>query len=217
MKTLVSILTLLFVSKCSTELVDSWKDPEVETYIPSKTLILGITPNIAAKKQFEEQLKTEFNLRGTEAVTGLEWLDYDFYNDRMTEEGLDILEDKLIADGFDTILLTKVIGVENKIVYKKNYKDFESTQQTFKEEFFQYQGIYHKPEYYEAYKLIHAETTLYCLCPDKDRQLIWKGYIDITDPSKMESIINEYVHLVITTLEEESLITSRPLTDFDNE
>lgn len=38
----------------------------------------------------------------------------------MNNETLKLLENDLIDDGFDTILFTKIIGVEDRIAYKKN-------------------------------------------------------------------------------------------------
>src|SRR5690554_5039486 len=69
-----------------------------------------------------------------------------------------------------------------------------------------HQDVYYNPEYYEEYKLYHTETSMYCICPTKERELIWKGYIDITDPQNVQDIINEYVNLVIIALEEEQLL-----------
>jgi hypothetical protein len=72
-----------------------------------------------------------------------------------------------------------------------------------------YQDIFYNPEYYEEYTIYHAETSMYCICPTKDRELIWKGYIDITDPRDIEKTIKDYVRLAIVVLEEEQLINPK--------
>ena len=206
MKSLLSILCFFILFNCSTELVDTWKNPEISSYNPSKVLIIGMTSNAEAKQQFENQLKQQLESRGAKAVTSMEFFDDSMTTVSMTATQMDTLENKLIGEGFDTILFTKVIGVDDKIRYKKNYGGFDETYKKFKEEYLRHQDVYYNPEYYEDYKLYHTETNMYCICPTKERELIWKGFIDITDPQNVEEIVNEYVKLVIFALEEQHLI-----------
>ena len=206
MKALVSTILFLSLFGCSIELVDSWKNPEITTYQPTKVFVIGMASNVEARQGFENQLKSAFEWRGAEATTSLDFFDPLVMTDKMSEAQLDTLESKLLSDGFDTVLITKVIGVDQKIRYKQNYDGFDSTYKKFKEEYLMYQDIYYNPDYYEEYKLYHTETSMYCICPTKERELIWKGYIDITDPQNVQDIINEYVNLVIIALEEEQLL-----------
>ena len=69
-----------------------------------------------------------------------------------------------------------------------------------------YQDVFYNPEYYKEYTIYHAETSMFCICPTKDRELIWKGYIDITDPTNIEQTVKDYVRLAILVLEEEQLL-----------
>ena len=54
--------------------------------------------------------------------------------------------------------------------------------------------------------MYHTETAMYCICPTKDRELIWKGYIDVMDPESIRETVNDYVRLVIVVLDEQQLI-----------
>ncbi|MGK0322722.1 MAG: hypothetical protein ACJAR4_000751, partial [Psychroserpens sp.] len=202
-KSLAIIATALLISCSSTQLVERWKNPNIDTYEPYKVLIVGLTSDKAARQQFEEKLKNELELRGTEAVISLNVLDHTSKTDRMTEADLDSLESKLIEDGFDTIILTKITGVEDKTVYKRDYKNYGETYLKFKDDYLIHQDIVYNPDYYEEYKIYKAETSMYCICPTKDRELIWKGYINITDPRSIEKTVNDYVKLAIAILEEE--------------
>jgi hypothetical protein len=206
MKSLISTVSFLLLFSCSIKLVDSWKNPEITTYYPAKVLIIGMTSNTNARQEFENQLKKKFELRGSEAVTSMAFFDPLVMTDKINEAQIDDLETKLLGEGFDTILLTKVIGVDNKIRYKKDYDGFDAAYKKFKEDYLMYQDIYYNPDYYENFKLYHTETSMYCICPTKERDLIWKGYIDITDPQNVEDIINKYVNLVVFALEEQQLI-----------
>jgi hypothetical protein len=200
------MICLLLVSCSSTQLVDSWKNPDIDFYEPNKLIIIGLTSDVAAREQFENKLKHEFMLRGYEAVRSLDVLGSALKTEKMTEADLNALENQFIADGFDTILLTKIIGVEDKIAYRENYKGYDETYRKFKEDYLMYQDIYYNPDYYENYVIYNAETSMYCICQTKDRELIWKGYINITDPRSVEKTVNDYVNLALIVLEEEQLI-----------
>ncbi|WNH10659.1 hypothetical protein [Thalassobellus suaedae] len=205
----IIILCLLMVSCSSVELVDNWKNPDIDTYIPNKVLLIGMTSNYDARKQFEKQLQEEFTSRGIESVMSLNLLKSSFTSEKKTKEELKSLESNLIDNGFDTILLTKVIGVEDKIEYKKNYYGYDSTYRKFKEDYLKYQDVFYNPDYYEEYTIYHTETSMYCICSTKDRDLLWKGYIDIMDPQSIHETINDYVQLILIILEEQQLITPK--------
>ena len=207
MKHLVWLLLIFLLCSCSSvELIENWKNPDIDFYEPNKVLVIGMTSNIEARQKFEQQLKHEYESRGIEAVTSLDFFNASFRTGKMTEADLKTVEKDLINDGFDTVLFTKVIGVEDKIAYKNNYDGYDETSKKFKEDYLKYQDIYYNPDYYKEYTVYHAETSMYCLCPAKDRELIWKGYIDITDPQSIDDTINDYVRLVIVVLEEQQLI-----------
>ncbi|WP_033959345.1 hypothetical protein [Psychroserpens jangbogonensis] len=207
-KSLLIIVFLFLISCSSTQLVESWKNPDIDNYEPYKVFVVGLTSDIDARQQFEKKLKDELEHRGYEAVMSINVLDDAQKNDKMSETELNALENKLILEGFDTVLLTKIVGVEEKINYKKNYDDYEETFRRFKEEYLMYQDVFYNPEYYEEYNIYKAETSMYCICPTKDRELIWKGYINITDPQSQSigKTVNDYVRLAIVVLEEELLI-----------
>jgi hypothetical protein len=207
------ILSFLLIGCSSVEIVENWKNPDIDVFETNKVLIVGITSNANAKRQFENQLKQEYQARGIEAYTSLEVFQPDFTSEKQSEESIKKLEDKLIANHFDAILLTKVIGVEDKIAYKNNYGNYDETDIRFKEDFLMYQDIYFNPDYYNEYAVYHTESSLYCLCPAKDRELIWKGYIDITDPQNIDETVADYVKLVAIVLEEQGLMVPEKIKE----
>ena len=54
--------------------------------------------------------------------------------------------------------------------------------------------------------MYHAETTLYCICEGKERAMIWRGSIDVTDPKNIEKTVQDYIKLVVVVMEEQDLI-----------
>lgn len=203
MKNLLCIVLATFFLNCSTsDLVDNWKNPEIESYQAGKILIVGMTSNNEARKLFEDRLKKEYQDRNIEAVTSYEY----FENSKKTEEDLLVLENKLLSDGFDTILFSKILGSETKERLSQSYRNTENTYRKFRDEYYTYQDIYYNPAYYEQYPVYHAEASLYCICTTKARELIWKGFIDITDPTDIKETVDDYVKLIVFILEENTLL-----------
>jgi hypothetical protein len=192
---------------CSTtELVDVWKNPAIDSLVISKVLIVGMTSNIEARKEFEQKLKKEFESRGIEAVMSLELFEPTFTAEKKSKEELRIVDKILATSYFDAILFTKIKGIENKTVYTKTFKNKEHLDIRFKDDYYKNQEIFYNPDYYKKFDIYHAETSLYCICPVKERELMWKGSIDIIDPSSTEETVNDYVNLLIFALEEENVL-----------
>ncbi|WP_299113970.1 hypothetical protein [uncultured Winogradskyella sp.] len=208
--TALLFLVFLCYGCTTTQLVDTWKNPDIDTYAPTKVFVVGLTKNIVARQKFENKLKQELQMRGAEVYTSIAVLESSFRTYRLTEEELNTLESNLIADGYDTIIFSKVIGVEDKIAYTKNFDVYDETFVRFKEDYLRYQDIFYNPDYYEEYTIYHAETSMYCICPTKDKELLWKGYIDIVDPQNIDKTVNDYVKLIIATLEQQQLVN--PMT-----
>ncbi|WP_411895747.1 hypothetical protein [Winogradskyella sp. A2] len=201
------LLALIIITSCSeTQLVEYWKNPEIDNYSPNKVLVVGLTSNEEAGLKFENKLKEALEIRGVETATSTDFNILSSSKDPLNENKLNSLEKTLIEKGFDAILFSKVVGVEDMITYKKDFDGYDETYRRFKEDFLRYQDAFYNEDYYNEYTVYHAETSMYCICPSKERELLWKGYIDITDPREVDKTINQYVNIVVSALEELSLI-----------
>jgi len=205
-KILYFFFFILLLGCSSTQLVNSWKNPDITSFKPDKLLVVGMAQNLNARSLFEEKLRSQLFLRDINAVKSLKIFDSEFTHSKKNEE--DISEAvKMIKDkGFDAVLVTAVKGVENKIVTDKGYHDIDYKVNRFGNYFLLNQGIYHQPGYYEEYKVYHVESSLYSITSDSERTLIWKGSIDMIDPTKVHNSVIEFVDKIIKSLEKEKLI-----------
>ncbi|WP_155995178.1 hypothetical protein [Tenacibaculum ovolyticum] len=203
---LLLISVVIFNNCTTTQLVQQWKNPEIDTLTISKVLIIGMTPNIEVRDQFEKLLKKEFELRGVDAVVSLDIFEPDFTTEKKTKKELKVIENILTANFFDAVLFTKVVGIEDKEVFLEEYKEKKYLDVKFKEDYYNHQDILEDSRYYKKYKIYNAESSLYCICPTKDRELIWKGYIDVVNPTSLKETVNDYVSLLILVLEKQNLL-----------
>ena len=206
MKKALIVVVILLMGCSSTELVDSWKNPEIVIFDASKVLVVGMTSNLKGQEDFETKMKRQFTKRGVEAMRSIDLFDVGFTDSERSEEELDDVEQSLLDKDFDAILFTKILGTEDKQTFRKNMADLDSYYGTFKEDYISHQDIYYDENYYDEYKVYRAETSLYCICVGKERQLIWRGIIDITDPSNIKNTVDDYIKLLVFALEEQDLI-----------
>lgn len=216
MKKLSIIFVVLIFSCSSVSLVENWKSPDIVLFDAQKVLIVGMTQNENARGDFESKLQQEFDKRGVEAMRSLDVFDVKFTDSRKTEEELDNVEESLLDKDFDAILFTKIIGSENRQAFLKTISRWDNYQGRFNDDYLRHQEIYYDEEYYKTFKVYQAQTTLYCICEGKERAMIWRGSIDITDPTNIEKSVKDYIRLVLVALEEQDLIF-RKEKEVDNE
>ena len=206
MKKIFIVFSLLLMGCSSISLVENWKNPDIVLFNANKVLLVGMTQSEEAREHFESQLKKEFTSRNVEALRSIDVFDLSLTNSRKTEKELDEVEQSLLDKDFDAILFTKITGSENRENFMKSISRWDDHQSRFNDDYLEHQGIYYDDNYYEKFTVYHAETTLYCICEGKERAMIWRGVIDITDPNNVEKAIKDYIKLVITALEEQDLI-----------
>lgn len=200
-------LIMVFLVGCSSsDLVSSWKDPEIVIFDAQKVLIVGMTSNEEVQADFELKMQKEFSKRDVESMRSLDVFDIGFTDNSRTEEELDEVEETLLDRDFDAILFTKILGSENRQTFRKSMANLDNYYGDFKEDYLSHQDLYFEPEAYAEETVYVAESSLYCICIGKERQLIWRGIIEIAEPKKIKNAVNDYVKIVVETMEEQDLI-----------
>lgn len=195
------------LSQCSSaHLVSHWKNPDYIVFDANKVLIVGMTQNEEARMDFESKLKDELAQRNVEAMRSIDLFDVSFTNSAKSEEELNNVEQQLLNKDFDAILFTKITGSKDYKKFRRRIAEIDEVYGKFNEDYLDHQQIYYETDYYDQYTVYHAETSLYCICIDKERELIWRGIIDITDPVNIEDTIDDYIKLVVIALEEQDII-----------
>ncbi len=213
MKILLLFLTIAICGCSSAELVENYKNPDIVLFNANKVLVVGMTNTEAVRTDFETKLTKEFEKRNVEAVRSLDVFDVNFTNSRRTEKELDAFEESLLDKDFDAILLTKITGSEDRKTLMRAMNELYRYKGGFKEDYRQHQNIFYENDYYRKFKVYHAETSLYCICMGKERSLIWRGSIDISDPKDIQKTVDDYVKLVVLAMEEQDLIFRKQTDD----
>jgi len=202
MKILLKIVVIssLLLSCSSSKLVNHWESTEAYNFEANKVLVIGMSSNVESRRLFEDKLVSELEKNGVIAVKSIDFFEQSFTENKKTVEDLNKIETLLLETGFDAILLSKVTSTENKVTLVNVFKNVDQNFKNFREDYYQNQEIYYEESYLSESKIYHTETNLYCICPDKERELLWKGIIDITNPNKTKKSITDYVRILINEL-----------------
>lgn len=210
MKTLfipLSIFLLILLQSCnSSELVENWKNPDIDVFRAEKVLVLAMTNDVKNGQLFEKRLVDQLKEKGVNAVNSEDFFSPEFVSRLRTEEELDDLEREMLAEGFDAILVSKVLGAEDKVTLVQSYRDWDKTFNGFEDDYYSSQKLYVEDEQIQKYTVYHAESSLYCICPTKEREVIWKGSIDVTEPDSDRKAIKDYINMLVWALEEQELL-----------
>lgn len=202
----VSSALFLLISCTSSDLVENWKNPDIDIFAAEKVLVLAMTNDVDNRQRFEKRLVEELEKKGVKAAVSDDFFDAGYTQRPHTQEELDLLENALLQEGYDAILVSKIIGAEDRKSLLQSYDGFDTLFNSFEEDYYTNQKIYVEDEYVDVYTIYHAESTLYCICPTKERETIWKGSIDITQPESTRKAIKDYIKILLWVLEEQDLL-----------
>ncbi len=202
---IVFIVVLLFGCK-SSKLVAEYKNPDPVIFTAYKVLLVGMTSNQEMRVDFETKIKKEFDKRGVESMRSVDLFDFEYTASSKTEDELAEVEQQLLDKDFDAILFTKIIGSENKLRLKDKINKLVDYSD-FKDDFLDNQGEYLEDNDASImFDLYHTETTIYCICVDKDKSLIWRGNIDVKEANNKSKILDDYIKLIVTSMEDKDVI-----------
>lgn len=197
---------LIIISSCSSiKLVESWKNPEIQTFKPKNILVIGVTPDKLSRKTYEAKLTQELNTRKINALQSAIVFEKSFQNSKQTEAEIEAQVNKLITNGYDAILVSSVKGIKERKAYNGNTKTDYSLRKFIA--FYQVsQMAYFDEENRQEYNVFEIETSIYSLNKTSKKSLIWVGNYEMVDPENSEKTINKYIKTVLKSLEKEELI-----------
>lgn len=205
-KKAIFLVGLLLTACSSTRLVNTYKSPDTVIFDAYKVLVVGMTPDQQVRKEFETHMKQEFTEAGVEAVRSIDLFDVEFTDGARSEEELSQVEDQLLDKDFDAILFTRVLGSENRQAFRVQMTNPGNGANRFRDDYLSSQRIFYDTDYYEGYRVYYVETSLYCICVGKERDLIWRGILEIKEPGNRHKAINRYIRTIVDAMEEQELI-----------
>ena len=205
----VVLITLILFGSCSSsKLIDQYSNPENSDFIPRKILVVGFAPNSVLQKQFEFTFVQALGNLNIEAAKGVEFFGEDISVVEKYGEEMETLKEDLIKAGFDAVFFSRITGRDTKVTFAQSYRSLIGTFEVF-DEYSEKNSNQHNIVNSEEYPVHHTETLFYCLCPNKENDLIWKGNIDIVNPNSSEEAIQDYVKALLKALRKSDVLSKR--------
>ncbi len=207
-ETIIALILISMVLSCSSSrLTTNWKNPDYKTFKPKKILVVGVTPNYDARKAYEFQLITELNEREIKALQSAVVFEKSFVDSKQTEKDLENQVEKLLSNGYDTVLVSLVKGIDKNESYATDSPKTDYHLRKFIVYYLAYQDAYFKQDYYNKYKVYNIETSIYELKKDSDNTLVWRATFDLIDPENNSKAIGSHIKKLIKVLEKNSIIS----------
>ncbi len=203
----LGLILLINVGCVSSKLVQQYKNPDIGFFQANKALIISLNTNTESRQITENTIEKALKIEGVFVEKSLDFFDEPFIKREISKAKFKQIEKDLLEDDFDAILVTKIVGRQKRYHTANLLYEYMKSNQTFEEYYYGNQYNYmRKKGKKEDYVILVFETSLYCICPDKERELIWKGQFEIKDEHNMEKNINKFKKQLIIVLKNNDLL-----------
>lgn len=191
-------LTILLTSCSTTKIVSSWRQPDKHIHINdlNKVLVIALIENETNRYKAEHQIVKHLDGKG--------FVSHEYLNDNFNQKNETEIMDKIRTDGFDGIVLMRLIDVDKERVYipaETNYypNDFKNFGGYYKEQHYRYQTS----GYFMTTKTYILETIIFSM---KDNKIIWSGITETFEPDGIKKMTNEISKVIYKHMVQEKFI-----------
>jgi len=198
MKMTCLLLAGLIVGACaSTKPIMEWRDEGFSGQL-NHILVIAAADQATKRHAIEDDYVKALTAVPVTAVPSYTLMDSDIELSRETVEAA------IEGQGFDGVLVTRLLGVEEIEEYQPpvTYDHYRSYHR-----YYQRSLDYSSPGYYRNYKILKLETNLY---DTATQELIWSMQSETIDPSAPQDVIEAQIILTMERLTQGGLIAAKP-------
>lgn len=173
-----------------------------------KILVVSRTKDKTARINFENQVVQDLAANGVQAKTSVEVIKSESFSKEVTEEQVSGLRQKLLAEGFDGVIITNLINAEQYTdatpgtmstgYYPVRYGRFGRYYNA-------YPVSYWEPDRVETGIEYTLESCLYDISVNQKDNLQWVGRFKVKNPSDLIDAIEKYSNELTTALMESNI------------
>ena len=186
------------VAACTTaKPIAEWRNKAYTGGSFDNILIVGISDQVTARRAFENNFVDRLGEEQIKATAAFAVMPD---NARPTEENIKaVIEDIR----FDAVLITHLVGVDEKRVYQPATYRPEPYYSSFYGYYNHVGGYVYEPEYYRSHTYVKLETNLY---DARNESLVWSMQSETVDPSSVQKLIDAQIKIVVTRLKVQGLL-----------
>jgi hypothetical protein len=194
---------MMVLESCSTSvLVDEWNDPSFHESPLKKILIIAIRKNPVQRRIWEDAFVGELSKKGVMSTSS-----YKLFPDALPDT--DQVIETVQKNGFDGILVTRILQKETETHYVESYVTSESKLRynPFRNSYSTYYRDIEHPGYIDSSTVDRRGIEVWVI-RDKER-IIWGATSNTPEGNSLETVKNNIVDLVIPELLRYDIIKSK--------
>ncbi len=178
--------------------MSSWRQPDKHVHIDelNKVLVIALIENETNRYKAEHQIVKYLDGKG--------FVSHEYLDDKFNRKNETEIMDKIKTDGFDGIVLMRLIDVDKERIYipiRENYypNDFQNFGGYYKVHHYRYLTS----GYYLTTKTYTLETVIFSL---KENKIIWSGITETFEPEGIKKMTNEISKVIYKQMVQEKFI-----------
>jgi hypothetical protein len=203
---LAGAAAILVAACAATKVVHSWSTPDFDKANVKKVLVLGISPNTALRRTFEDSFSVKLENLGYQAVSGYLWAPDATKLDR------DAIMAKIREEHVTHVLVTRVLDTKEVVTYHPpttvavGYGGYPGYYGSWSSYYTVGYGVVMDPGYTTVNDVVTLETNFYDASKEKDA-LVYTGQSDTwTDQAQSGSKIDSVISAVVTEMRRKSVL-----------
>ena len=194
---------IVLLTACAAKPLVEWRDSDFSGTVDN-ILIIGVSDQPVVRRLFEDTFVKELAALGVSAKSSYQLL---------TDEQIaskDALEAAIRAQSMDSVLVARVIGVEEISTYTPPTYTYTYTPSSLNPYYRDYHSYFNHavrvatPGYWDKYEVLKLESNLY---DSASQQLIWSVQSESFDPRSATQLIDDQITVAIKSLRNTGLIS----------
>jgi hypothetical protein len=200
-RAIIAVLLCAATFACSsTEFVSTWRSPTAQPLRLAGTKVVAVfmSKKEGVRRHAEDAMAREITKRGAQGVPS-----YTVIDERL------IRDEKFARSAFERLgfagsVVMRVVGNQTQVTYTPSYWTAYPYYGHFWGGYWGWGwGSVYAPGYLETEKVVSVETLVYSLRQD---QLVWAGVSRTTDPSNLDSFIEELAGAITDQMKSDGLL-----------
>lgn len=199
---LAAFLLIFLLTGCaSTELTNSWRDPDYTGHLRS-LVVVGVSKQASIRRVFEDAFAKQLRARGIRAVASYTLIPQD---GPIEEQRLRAAVESADTDG---VIITRLVNIRSRITYVYPGPPLAPFYGPYYYGYYSSAwAAYYEPPVAQQYDVVTSETTVFA----RDRaQPVWSGTTETFAPGDLAKETAEFAKVVIKNLEQLGLIQAAP-------
>ena len=191
------------LAACAVKPLVEWRDSDFSGTVDN-ILIIGVSDQPVVRRLFEDTFVKELAALGVSAKSSYQLLS----DEQIASKG--VLEAAIRAQSMDSVLVARVIGVEEISTYTPPTYTYSYTPSNLNPYYRDYHSYFNHavrvatPGYWDKYEVLKLESNLY---DSESEQLIWSVQSESFDPRSATQLIDDQISVAIKSLRNTGLIS----------